>query len=175
MKKHLILLVLFTGCVISGFAQQQITRFAVVDTARVYSTFFRDAQNVRDYEKKRADIQKKIDEMSNQIQELMQLKADAMEKDDDIKVLKYEEQINKKTEYLSEYANVKNQELANLKKKLSSNDNFYKMLYEEISKEAELSGYSMVMDIQNSDSILWYSQSVDITDSIISRLSSRKN
>ena len=127
------------------------------------------------YEKKRADIQKKIDEMSNQIQELMQLKADAMEKDDDIKVLKYEEQINKKTEYLSEYANVKNQELANLKKKLSSNDNFYKMLYEEISKEAELSGYSMVMDIQNSDSILWYSQSVDITDSIISRLSSRKN
>ena len=152
MKKHLILLVLFTGCIISGFAQQQITRFAVVDTARVYSTFFRDAQNVRDYEKKRADIQKKIDEMSNQIQELMQLKADAMEKDDDIKVLKYEEQINKKTEYLSEYAN-----------------------YEEISKEAELSGYSMVMDIQNSDSILWYSQSVDITDSIISRLSSRKN
>ena len=107
MKKHLILLVLFTGCIISGFAQQQITRFAVVDTARVYSTFFRDAQNVRDYEKKRADIQKKIDEMSNQIQELMQLKADAMEKDDDIKVLKYEEQINKKTEYLSEYANVK--------------------------------------------------------------------
>ena len=46
---------------------------------------------------------------------------------------------------------------------------------QEISKEAELSGYSMVMDIQNSDSILWYSQSVDITDSIISRLSSRKN
>ena len=30
MKKHLILLVLFTGCIISGFAQQQITRFAVV-------------------------------------------------------------------------------------------------------------------------------------------------
>ena len=48
------------------------------------------------------------------------------------------------------------------------------MLYDEINRLAENEGYSMVLSLQNSDSILWYSQSVDITDLLIERLSKKK-
>ena len=57
-----------------------------------------------------------------------------------------------------------------LKSSLEDNDEFYQKLYEVIEKIAEGGGYSMVLSLQQSNMILWYSTSVDITDEVISRL-----
>ena len=48
--------------------------------------------------------------------------------------------------------------------------NYYKKLYAELERIAEAGGYSMILSLQNSDSILWYSPTVDITDQVISTL-----
>ena len=174
MSKKIVLTLLISIFVLCASFAQTITRFAVVDTPRVYTTFFQDAQNIREYDKKKADVQKTVNKLSDEIQGLMQQKAAAIASNDETKALKLDDMIAKKSSYLTEYVNIKNKELSNLKKKLSTDDKFYKMLYDEINRLAENEGYSMVLSLQNSDSILWYSQSVDITDLLIERLSKKK-
>ena len=60
-----------------GIFAQQITRFAVIDTARIYTTFYRDSRNVRDFESKRLRYQREIQRLSDEIKDLRQQKVDA--------------------------------------------------------------------------------------------------
>ena len=88
----------------------------------------------------------------------------------DAQVLKIESEILKKTEYLTEYTNAKNVELETLQRSLQTSDEFYKKLYNTLSRIAESGGYSMILSLQESNAILWYSSSVDITSQVISEL-----
>lgn len=173
MKKKLICifvsLFLFFGF---GFAQT-MTRFGVVDTARVYSTYFRDSAAVRNYEQKKADFQKRINEKTEELKTLNQKLIDLKEKGDEAGALKVESEITKKADYLAEYANAKNTELESIKRRIEKSDSFYSSLYDVIGRIAESEGYSMILSLQQANSILWYSPSVDITDKVINGLSSR--
>ena len=64
----------------------------------------------------------------------------------------------------------KNIELESLRRSLKTSDDFYKKLYSTLERVAEAGGYSMILSLQDSNSILWYSPSVDVTDEIISAL-----
>ena len=57
-----------------------------------------------------------------------------------------------------------------MQKSLKTSDEFYKKLYNTLEKIAESGGYSMILSLQDSNSILWYSASVDITSQVISEL-----
>ncbi len=170
MKKTLAFLCIFLSATVA-FAQQ-ITKFAVVDTARIYTTFPRDSKQARSYEAKRAKYDKEIKRMSLEIQSLRQKKVNAQAANRSYLVEKYEKKIAEKTNFLIEYTQSSNDELQMLSKKLISDDEFYSLLYKAIKKIAESEGYSMVMSLQETGSILWYSPSVDITDQIIRELSS---
>jgi outer membrane protein len=146
---------------------QQITKFAIVDTSRIYTTFYRDSRSVRDYEAKKSQYQGEIQRMSEEIKALRQQKVDADAAKDVSKVSRLDSDITAKTNFLLDYTKAKNAELDTLKKKLTSDDVFYSMLYEEIRKIAEADGYSMVLSLQEGNSILWYSPTVDITDKVI--------
>ena len=71
---------------------------------------------------------------------------------------------------MQEYTTAKNMELDSLKKSLQNSDDFYQKLYATLEKIAEAGGYSMILSLQQSNSILWYSPSVDITDDVIKSL-----
>ncbi len=160
--------VAFCLFVISSFVSaQQITRFAVIDTARIYTTFYRDSRSVRDFESKRLRYQKEIERLSEEIKSLRQQKVDAEALGETAKVTRLEAQINSKTNFLLDYSKAKNAELDQLKKKLTTDDEFYSMLYEQIRKISEADGYSMVLSLQEGNSIIWYSPTVDITDKVI--------
>ncbi|MEE0878254.1 MAG: OmpH family outer membrane protein [Treponemataceae bacterium] len=165
----LVCLFVFLGV---SFAQT-MTRFGVVDTARVYSTYFRDSAAVRNYEQKKAEFQKKINEKTEELKTLNQKMIDLKEKGDEAGALKVEAEITKKADYLSEFANTKNTELESIKRRIEKSDSFYSSLYDVIGRIAESEGYSMILSLQQANSILWYSPSVDITDKVISGLSSR--
>jgi outer membrane protein len=165
----LVCLFVFLGV---SFAQT-MTRFGVVDTARVYSTYFRDSAAVRNYEQKKAEFQKKINEKTEELKTLNQKRIDLKEKGDEAGALKVEAEITKKADYLSEFANTKNTELESIKRRIEKSDSFYSSLYDVIGRIAESEGYSMILSLQQANSILWYSPSVDITDKVISGLSSR--
>lgn len=146
---------------------QQITRFAVIDTARIYTTFYRDSRNVRDFEAKRTRYQKEIERYSEEIKSLRQQKVDAEALGETQKATRLEAQINTKTSFLLDYSKAKNAELDQLKKQLVTDDEFYSMLYEQIRRISEADGYSMVLSLQEGNSIIWYSPTVDITDKVI--------
>ena len=157
---------------LAGLSAQQITRFAVVDTSRIYTTFYRDSRSVRDYETKKTQYQAEIQRMSDEIKDLRQQKVDADTAKDDTKSARLDSDINSKTRTLLDYSKVKNSELDTIKKKLSTDDEFYSMLYDQIRKVAESDGYSMVLSIQDGNSIIWYSPTVDITDKVIRNMTS---
>jgi len=159
-------------CSFAALSAQQITRFAVVDTSRIYTTFYRDSRSVRDYEAKKTQYQAEIQRMSDEIKDLRQQKVDADTAKDDTKSARLDSDINSKTRTLLDYSKVKNTELDTIKKKLTTDDEFYSMLYDQIRKVAESDGYSMVLSLQEGNSIIWYSPTVDITDKVIRNMTS---
>ena len=171
-KKLVVLAALAIVGACSVFAQQ-ITKFAVVDTARVYQAFFRNSAPVRNYEQKREEFQAEIDKSTKEIQELNNQRLEYLANGDTSNAKKIQAQIDQKTSYLTEYTRTKNQELQTMKQELQNNDAFYKRLYSIIQQTAENDGYSMVLSLQNNNSILWYSSSVDITDDVIKALGLR--
>ena len=89
---------------------------------------------------------------------------------DDAAAQRVAAEITRKVEYLNEYTNAKNVELETMFANLKSSDEFYKKLYKTLGRVAESGGYSMILSLQESNAILWYSPSVDVTDDVISEL-----
>ena len=122
----------------SALSAQQITKFGVVDTAKVYNAYFRNSTSVRNYEKKKADFQQEINKYTEELQKLQAKKMDYEKAGNDAMVQRTQAEITKKTDTLS--------------------------------KIAESGGYSMILSLQQSNAILWYSNSVDITEQVIAEL-----
>ena len=167
--KVLITLCVFAFTAVPAFAQQ-VTRFGVVDTAKVYQAYFRNSAAVRNYEKKKAEFQEEVNNQVEQIKKLQQKKLDYENAGNEAAALKTEAEITKKTDYLTEYTNAKNVELESMQKTLQNSDDFYKKLYNTLAKIAESGSYSMILSLQESNAILWYSSSVDITNQVITEL-----
>lgn len=166
-----LLLCALAACALSA---QQITRFALVDTSRIYTTFYRDSRSVREFDAKKKQYQGEIQRMTDEIKNLRQQKVDAETVGDSMKAARLDTDIASKTSTLLEYSKAKNAEIDALKKKLMTDDEFYSILYDEISKIAAADGYSMVLSLQDDNSILWYSPTVDITDKVIRNMTSRQ-
>lgn len=172
MKKNglkLLIALVVCFCGTSGFAQQ-ITKFGVVDTAKVYNAYFRNSAPVRNYDKKKADFQQEINKYTDELQKLQSKKVEYEKSGNDSLVQKTEAEITKKKDFLIEYTNAKNAELESMQKTLQGSDAFYNKLYETLAKVAEAGGYSMILSLQQSNAILWYSNSVDVTEQVIAEL-----
>jgi len=155
---------------LAGLSAQQITRFGVVDTARVYQAYFRNSAPVRNYEIKKSQFQAEITKRSEEIQKLKSQKTEAESSGNDATASRLESEIIKKTDSLTEYTNAKNVELESIKNNLQNSDSFYKKLYSVLERVAEDGGYSVILSLQNANGILWYSSSVDVTDKVIASL-----
>ncbi len=165
------ILVVCSFLFLSQFAfSQQITRFAVIDTARVYQAYFRNSSPVRNYENKKSDYQNEIDSLTDELETLHDQKLEADRNGDSVGSSRLASEISQKTDYIKEYTAAKNEELKSLKASLENNDEFYESLYATIERVAESGGYSVVMSLQQANAILWYSPSVDITDDVITQL-----
>jgi outer membrane protein len=169
MKKRYIILTLFF---LLGFSleAQQLTRFAVVDLSRVYTSFFRDSRAVRELEERSARVQAEIDRMTAEIQKQRSEHLDAQAKGDESRALRLENEIYRKSEYLKDYFQVKTAEINDQKTKLAQSGTFLDQVYSEIRYIAESEGYSMVLSLKDNTGILWYSPTVDITEKLIQNL-----
>ena len=172
MKKRFFALigVLFFMAAGSGLYAQQITKFDVVDSAKVYNAYFRNSAPVRNYEKKKSEFQEEINKYTDELQKLQLKKLEYEKADNDAQAQRVQAEISKKSEFLVEYTNAKNIELESIQKSLQSSDAFYKKLYDSLAKIAESGGYSMILSLQQANAILWYSSSVDITEQVIADL-----
>jgi outer membrane protein len=163
----LFFLLIFGGL---SLGAQQLTRFAVVDLPTVYVAFFRDSRAVREFEERRDRVQTEIDRMNTEIQTLKNNQINAEMRGEQEQVLRLENEIYRKSEFLKEYYQLKMAELEDQKKKLTQSGTFLEQVYNEIRFIAESEGYSMVLNLKENTGILWYSPTVDITEKLIQNL-----
>lgn len=170
LKKALIVFGLMVCGISAMTAQQHITNFGIVNTEKVYNHFYRDSAAIKTYEKKKADSQAEINKKTKELRDLKARKDEFDKIGDKEASDKLAAEIKQKTEYLRDYTTTKNLELQNLKKSLSESNEFYVKLSKTIKRVAENEGLSMVLSLQGDNGILWYSQTVDITDKVIKEL-----
>lgn len=169
-------IMIFSFLLLCGFyslGAQQLTRFAVVDLPRVYTSFFRDSRPVRDFEARSARVQAEIDKMNEEILTLKSQLADAQLQGDSTRALRLENDIVRKSEFLQQYYETKTEELEIQRRRLANSDTFYQQVYDEIRIIAESEGYSMVLSLKDNKGILWHSPTVDITNQLIQNLQSK--
>jgi len=174
MFKRISLFVFLNVILFAGAYAQQITRFAVVDLSKVYTAFFRDSAAVRQFEERSARVQSEIDKLTREIQDLRSRYADAVLVNNDSEALRLENLIYRRSEFLKEYYQTKTAELDDQRNKLMQSGSFMDQIYDEIRYIAESEGYTMVLNMKNNPSIVWYSPSVDITEKLIKNLQTRK-
>ncbi|MCL2558204.1 MAG: OmpH family outer membrane protein [Treponema sp.] len=173
--KRLIFVALFACAAASAaFAQQQITRFALVDLNRVYSVFFLESTEVRQLELDSAAIQAEINRMTAEIQGLQSSRVNAMASGNRTLAAQLENDIRERTEYLREFHAVRTAELEARRAALVQTDEFFGLVYSEIRHVAETGGFTMVLDLNATPGVLWYSPTVDITDRLIQSLLERR-
>jgi len=152
---------------------QQLTRFAVVDLARVYAAFFMQSAPVRQLEADAAAVQAEVDRMTREIQAMQGARLDALAAENHAQALRLENDIRSRTEFLREFHSVRTAELEYRRRTLAQTDEFFGQIQGEIRAIAESEGFAMVLNLGNTPGILWFSPIVDITDRLIQRLTGR--
>jgi outer membrane protein len=174
MRKVFFSFILFVGLSsVIKIQAQQLTRFAVVDIDKVNVAFFRDSKAYRDWQDQSTRVQKEIDRIDKEIQDLKSARFAADERGDKEQALKLEDEARKRSDYLLEYYRTKTAELESMKSNLAQSESFYRQVNEEIRFIAESEGYTMVLNAKD-PSILWFSASVDITEKLIQSLRSKR-
>ncbi|MDA8424669.1 MAG: OmpH family outer membrane protein [Treponema sp.] len=158
----------------SAAGAQQITRIAVVDLSRVIETYSKDSGAWKAFEQKKSQIQSDIDRMGTEIKQLQAQKLQADQSGDSQSSLQLETQIYNKTKFLREYIQTKQSELDDESRRLAASSEFVQTVYKQIQDIAQSDGYSMVLNLKSSDSVMnsviWYSPMIDITDKVIAAL-----
>jgi outer membrane protein len=108
--------------------------------------------------------------MTNEINNLKLQMVNAQVQGNQQQALRLETEVNRRSDLLKDYYKVQTDELERIKSRLSQSGTFLEQVYDEIKFIAESEGYSMVLNYKENKDILWYSQTVDITDKIIKGL-----
>jgi outer membrane protein len=163
----------------SAVYAQQITRIAVVDLSRIIETYSKDSTAWKAFAQKKSQIQSDIDRMGAEIKQLQAQKLQADQSGDSQTSLQLGTQIYNKTKFLREYIQTKQTELDDESRRLSASSEFVQTVYKQIQNIAQSDGYSMVLNLKSTDSVMdaviWYSPMIDITDKVIAALMGAKS
>ena len=150
---------------------QQLTRFAVVDMNRVHSVFFLESAAARQLEQDAQAVQAEINRRN---QEIQSMRGRLQGLTDQAQALRLQDEIRERVELLMEFHRVSTAEINFRRRALMQTDEFLMRVHNDIRFVAEREGFTMVLDLNSTGGILWYSSTVDITDSLIQRLLERR-
>jgi len=173
MFKRVVLFLFLNVIGFAGIYSQQLTRFALVDLPKVYTTYFRESKAVREFEEKSARVQSEIDRLTREIQDLRSKYAEAVMSNNETEAIRLENLIYRRSEFLKEYYQIKTAELEDQRGKLMQSGSFLDQVYDEIRYIAESEGYTMILNMKNNPNIIWFSPTIDITDKLIHNLQTR--
>ncbi|MBN2874765.1 MAG: OmpH family outer membrane protein [Spirochaetales bacterium] len=169
-----IALTLALSLLCAGAFAQQITRVAVIDLQKVYTTYYKDSQAVRAFEEEKQAVNDEIKRLGEEIKELQKQRLDVLSAGDSQALKTFDEALYRKAQFLSDYVKIKQAELDAKADALSKGDAFVQMLYRTVQAISESEGFSLVITSRNADdvgsSVLWFSPMIDITDKVIQAL-----
>jgi len=162
----------FTAAVCTAAFGQQITRIGVLDIEKVYSVYFRESRAVKELQDKRAEIQRDLARIDEEIQELERQKLQADSDRNTELSLKLDSEIFKKRQYREDYRRIKTDQLRKLSEKVALSDAFLDELVSAIQYVAESEGFSVILNKsgQFDQLFFFYTKEVDVTDKVIQEL-----
>jgi len=169
LKKKLLLFAIVIFILTSSAYAEKLTMIGVVDLTKIVSDYFKESTAWREID----ELTKKVDETTNEkmdeIRDLQGQKIDAENNNNDNLVLRLDDDILKKQQYLQEYHKIMSDRIASKKENLLTSSGFSKEIIETIQFIAENEGFSIVLR-KKDPNILYYNYEVDITEKVIERL-----
>jgi len=155
----------------NGFGEQ-ITRVGLLDIEKVYSVYFRESRAVKEMQEMRAEIQREIARIDDEIQTLEAQKLQAETERNSEQALRLDAEIFRKRQYRADFRRIKLAQLRKLSEKLSLSDAFLDELVAAIQFVAESEGFSLILNKsgQFEQFFFFYTKEVDVTDKVIQEL-----
>jgi len=166
MRRSVILLLLL-GVGATVYAEQ-LTTVAIINVDKVYNTFYRDSQAVRELERLRNEYQSEINDQLEELEELRDQRLQARNRGNESRVAQLDRQILEMTRFVEDLSQRRREQLQLQQERLLSND-FLNQLQQAIQHVAESEGYTVVIRSDVSG-LQWWSQEVDISDLVLERL-----
>ena len=149
-------------------AAEQLTTVGIVDISRVYNSFYRDSQAVRELERLRGEYQSEIDENLRELEALRDRRFRAEQDDNSRLVERIDDEILQMQTFLEDLARRRRQQLEARQNALLS-DEFLQQLQEAIQFVAESEGYTVILRT-DSPGLQWWSSEVDVSELVLDRL-----
>ncbi|GAB1457481.1 OmpH family outer membrane protein [Spirochaetota bacterium] len=173
MNKRTLVAIAMIGLCAQAFAQQ-ITRVAVIDLQKVYTTYYKDSQAVRALEEEKLRVNEEIKRLSEEIKDLQRQRLQMVGSSDAQSLKAFDEKLYGKAQFLSDYVKIKQADIDAKAQALSQGDAFVQMLYRTVQTISEADGFSLVISSRDAattgTSVIWFSPMIDITDKVIQAL-----
>lgn len=166
--KRVVVLFALAVALSSTVAAQQLTTVAVVDVNRVYTTFYRDSETVRELEQLRRQYQNEIDNAVQELQRLQEQRTRAENAGNEARVESLTQQISEQRRFVEDLTQRRRNQLQQRQDNLLTND-FLSRMQQAIEFVAENEGYTVVFRTDQ-NGLQWWSPTVDITESVLQRL-----
>ncbi len=167
-KKRMIVYVLLTIISFSLFAEK-LTMIGIVDLTKIVSDYFKESTAWREIDELTKRVEESTNEKLNEIRSLQEQKINAANDNNESLILRLEDEIQKKQQYLQEYHKIMSDRITSKKENLLTSSGFSKEIIETIQFIAENEGFSIVLR-KKDPNILYYNYEVDITEKVIERL-----
>ena len=151
---------------------QQLTTVGVIDTARIYTTYFSQSTAVREIENFRAEFQTELNRHSQELRELQERKLEAQNSGNESEALRLDAQIIQKAQFIQDFQRIRQRQLDQMQANIAQSDSFLRQLQDAIRLVAEAEGFTVVLDARD-QALQWWASEVDITDQVIARLRGR--
>ncbi len=147
---------------------EQLTTVGIVDINRIYNSFYRDSQAVRDLERVRREYQAEINAQVAELQTLRDRRARMAELGNDARVQELDQEIADMQRFLEDLTQRRRRQLETRQQNLLSNE-FLQELQEAIQFVAQSEGFTIVLrsDVQG---LQWWAVEVDISEKVVQRL-----
>lgn len=147
---------------------EQLTTIGIVDITRVYNSFYRDSQAVRELERLRTEYQREIDGYVQDLETLRDRRFRAEQLNNTRLVDELDDEILQMQTFLEDLTRRRRTQLETRQRELLS-DEFLQQLQEAIQFVAESEGYTIVLRT-DSAGLQWWSSEVDISELVLERL-----
>ncbi len=147
---------------------QQLTTVGIVDINRIYNSFYRDSQAVRDLERVRREYQQEINNQVNELESLRDRRTRMADLGNDRRVEEIDQEIAEMQRFLEDLTQRRRRQLATRQEALMSNE-FLQQLQEAIQWVAENEGYTVILRTDQ-QGLQWWAAEVDVSDKVVQRL-----
>jgi len=169
--KKLIISISFTVGLVCVFrlGAEQITKVAVLDYARILSTFYVDSAEARRIENLKKNFANEVRKLQDEIQSLEERRITAIARGNVKDELSLDSKIQDKKQYYQEYVRIKGNQIQQAVAGLDSSNEMAKEILDKIQFVAETNGFSIVLN-RSDPNLLWWGYEVDITDLVLQQL-----